>query len=797
MKTNKRFLVMMVASLLTATSVWASGTITVIEKLNGAVNENAGTVANEVNQTNNVCTLTVTPATGNYADVNSITVERVISGNFAQVPRRSPNLDNLITVTPTSETADPSKATTYTFQMPGADYDVEVTVNFKSRTSIATATITLAQSSFTYDGADKTPAVTSVVVGSTTLTAGTDYSISYDNNIDAGTQAEVVITGEHTYTGEAIQYFTINKATITPTVSLEGWTYGNAPEVVQPTVGGNSGQGAVTITYKAQGTTEFTSTVPQNAGTHTVKAVIAESDNYQAGEATNTFTIAKADLNLSVTMQGWTYGDAANDPVIEGNAGSGATTITYRGINEDLFSETVPTNAGSYEVKVVVAETTNYNSGEDTAEFTIAQANFSQVTIADIANQEYTSEAIEPAVTVTYKGNTVDASEYTVAYSNNENVGTATVTLTTTNVNFAAGTTAPTKTFQIVPAQAVITASNQTVTYNGNPQDFTNFSVDKSDAENVDVAYYASAEDRAAKDNRLEVAQDAATYYVRLTLIDDNYTCQPVDVLFTIEPKTLTNEMVSLSQTVFEYNGTAVTPEPSVVDGEDNLTGDDYDVSYQDNNKVGTAKVIVTGKNNYTGSVEVEFTLVRDLNLSFGTRTWATYYAAEDLTAPQGLKVYIVTNVSERTVTAQQINYIPKNVGVLIENVNTPESFYATAWEGETSEFSNNMLRGTSAATDVTGLTAENDIYVLYNDEFVKSTAGMIPANRSYLPLAKGQAAGGRLSISFDDEETTGIARVNGESVATDGAIYTLNGVRVEKPTKGLYIVNGKKVVIK
>ena len=353
MKTNKRFFVMMVASLLMATSVWASGTITVIEKLNGAVNENAGTVANEVNQTNNVCTLTVTPADGNYADVNSITVERVISGNFAQVPRRSPNLDNLIEVTPSSTTADPSKATTYSFQMPGADYDVEVTVNFKSRTSIATATITLAQSSFTYDGADKTPAVTSVVVGSTTLTAGTDYSISYNNNIDAGTQAKVIITGERTYTGEAIQYFTINKATITPTVSLEGWTYGNAPEVVQPTVGGNSGQGAVTITYKAQGATEFTSTVPQNAGTHTVKAAIAESANYQSGEATNTFTIAKADLNLSVTMQGWTYGDAANDPVIEGNAGSGATTITYRGINEDMFSETVPSNAGNYVVKEI------------------------------------------------------------------------------------------------------------------------------------------------------------------------------------------------------------------------------------------------------------------------------------------------------------------------------------------------------------------------------------------------------------------------------------------------------------
>ena len=55
-------------------------------------------------------------------------------------------------------------------------------------------------------------------------------------------------------------------------------------------------------------------------------------------------------------------------------------------------------------------------------------------------------------------------------------------------------------------------------------------------------------------------------------------------------------------------------------------------------------------------------------------------------------------------------------------------------------------------------------------------------------------------SLSFDvDEEgnTTGVADINRETITNNGDFFNLAGQRVAQPTKGLYIVNGKKVVIK
>ena len=68
-----------------------------------------------------------------------------------------------------------------------------------------------------------------------------------------------------------------------------------------------------------------------------------------------------------------------------------------------------------------------------------------------------------------------------------------------------------------------------------------------------------------------------------------------------------------------------------------------------------------------------------------------------------------------------------------------------------------------------------------------------IPAGKAYLDAEK--TAGARLSIIFDGE-TTGIAEV-ATAGTENGAIYNLSGQRVSQPAQGLYIVNGKKVIIK
>ncbi len=801
MKTTKKFLVMLVATLLMATNVWA-GDVVVIKKLNGKVNNNVGTVTPLVKD--GVCTVTVTPNDGYYID--AVTAEKTVEGGIAQARgMEAPAMDNFLTVTATDADADPSGETTWTFTMPSSEYDVEVIANFNQRTSISTAIITLSlpQDGYSYDGQAKTPAVSSVKLNNNTINSD-NYDVSYSNNINAGT-ATVTVTGKRTYTGTATTTFAINKAPLSDlAVLVPGWTYGLYNlEVNAPRVSGNTGSGAVTITYKAAGASTFTSAVPQNAGTHTVKAVVAETDNYAAGEATSTFVVAKANLNLSVDIAGWTYGDEPNAPVITGNLGSGTVTVTYQGENDDVPSATVPTNAGGYTMFVTVAETANYNASEGVKEFSINQADFSLITIADIANQTYTGSQIRPAITVTFKGKTVDASEYTVSYGDNENVGEGTVTLTTTGVNFAAGETNPTKTFKIVPAPAVITASNQTETYDGNVQQFTNYSVNLG---SVIVRYYGSEADRTAGDNELEVVVNAGTYYVKLEQSNENYSSDPVNALLIIQPKEIDQEMMWSEYERFIYNGKAQTLADGMfglIDEDleyDLVYGKDFTISYANNVNVGTATATITGMGNYQGTLTYDFKIVREMNIAFSeTNAWASYYAEEDLQIPAGLKAYIVKSVTGNSVVVDEVTYIPQHEGVLLtyEEVAPEGAIFAEAYTGATQEFAN-LLQGCSEATAVESLTADgSSIYVLYNDEFVKTTKGSIKPFRCYLELgAEVTAAEGRLSI-VEDNDVTALKLVNSEERIVNSEVYDLQGRKVNQPAKGLYILNGKKVVIK
>lgn len=803
MKSSKKILVMLVATLMVATKVWA-GDVTSITKLNGTVNANVGTVSSQVNGDDNQCTLTVTPASGYY--IVSVTAGKTISGNMAQAPEfRAPAISDMLTVTPTDETADPSGVTTWTFDMPDSEYGVEVVADFGQRTDISEATVTLAETSFSFDGNAKTPAVTSVTLDGNTIDAA-NYEVAYGddnhNNVNAGT-VTVYVTGKNTYTGTATTTFTINKASINPTVELVGWTYGQQPETITPVVQGNLGGGTPTFTYKAAGAEEFTTDVPQNAGTHTIKASIPETANYSGAEPTDTFTIYKADLDLGIDIEGWTYGETPVTPEVTGNLGNGAVTITYQGENDDEPTGNVPTNAGGYTVFASVVETANYNAGETMREFSIEQADLSEVVIANIADQTYTGDSIKATITVTFNGNEVDASEYTVHYADNTNVGTATVTLTSNDINFTDGDTAPTKTFQIVAAEVVITAEDQTETYNGQAQQFTNYSVG---AGQVVVTYYASEEDRTARQNALSEVIDAETYYVLLTQGNSNYTSSAVNATFTIQPKSLDDvSLWSEGEDYFIYDG-----QPKMMEGEGmyglddeeigtSLTEDeDFTVSYTNNVNVGTATMTFTGMGNYTGTKTSTFAIVRELNISFSeTRQWATYYAEEDLEIPEGLSAFIVTEIGTTEVTVDPIDYIPQHQGVLLAYTeDIPDELVAYAYEGTTTEdFEDNLLLGTSTGLNVSTIQ-DGAVYVLYNNEFVKSVSGTIPANRGYLVVPADEPQAHTLSIALGDE-ANGISEVVETAKMNNGQYYNLQGQRVAQPTKGLVIVNGKKMIVK
>ena len=80
----------------------------------------------------------------------------------------------------------------------------------------------------------------------------------------------------------------------------------------------------------------------------------------------------------------------------------------------------------------------------------------------------------------------------------------------------------------------------------------------------------------------------------------------------------------------------------------------------------------------------------------------------------------------------------------------------------------------------------------------VKSNVTNIPGNKAFLVLTNAEAQAKGFVLEFEDGGTTGIETIENSKHSTeDGVYYDLQGRRVENPTRGVYIVNGKKVVIK
>ena len=382
MKQVVRNIVAIVALCMISAMAWADGDVKFVYQFNGqeTLASSPGSITSEKSGT--TCTLTVTPQERNY--LISISAVRTIAGTNGQIRTRTPEVDESeITVTPADANADKSGVTTWTLTMPESPYDVQVTANFGSRTSIDGTVLTLSATSFTYDGTAKEPTVTKISDQNGTelkLTAGTDYTIAYSNNTNVpgadDPQPTVTVTGINGYTGTVSAEFTIEKAAITVTAptAIANLTYtGKAQALV------NAGTASAgTLQYKLGANGAYGTTIPTgtDAGTYEVfYQVVGDANHSDVAEAGPlAVTIAKAGITPTVSITGWTYGATANNPEVSGNTGKGSVAFTYATKGTETFSETVPTDAGEYTVKATIAETTNYNGAEATADFTISKA---------------------------------------------------------------------------------------------------------------------------------------------------------------------------------------------------------------------------------------------------------------------------------------------------------------------------------------------------------------------------------------------------------------------------------------
>ncbi|MBC8569901.1 fibronectin type III domain-containing protein [Zongyangia hominis] len=310
--------------------------------------------------------------------------------------------------------------------------------------------------------------------------AVTSYSVTFTPN--AADEKNYDFTGVTTTQNVDLA---ITAAQGSGSVTLEGWTYGDAPKTPVP-VSATNGTEGVTYQYKsaAEGA-QFSDTVPADAGDYVVKASFPASGNYAACMAEANFTIAKkaltdaditwptaqggaydpnktladyaldgtsaygafawtnpatvptvavtsysvtftpsedakknydftnvtltknVDLSIgtlegsgSVTLEGWTYGDAPKTPVpVSATNGTDGVTYQYKSAAEGAqFSDTVPTDAGDYVVKASFPAKDGYAACTAEANFTIA---VKEITVTPDAGQSKRTGQDDPSFTYT------------------------------------------------------------------------------------------------------------------------------------------------------------------------------------------------------------------------------------------------------------------------------------------------------------------------------------------------------------------------------------------------------------
>ncbi|MBQ7779115.1 MAG: hypothetical protein IJ404_01345 [Clostridia bacterium] len=237
--------------------------------------------------------------------------------------------------------------------------------------------------SYTYTGSAYTPKPV-VTLNGRTLIEGLDYTVSYSNNVNAGT-ATVTVTGIYNYKDSASTNFTIGKGTPTKELFNVQWfenpIYDGTttfPVIVTTTA---SGMGEFTVKYN--GGTD----VPINAGYYAVTLDVAKGENFNAATIElGAFGVFPASgwieipAGQSVTYDGEaiTAGASHADILYTYNGDAKVTVKWYadnNGEKGDVIS--APTNAGTYWIGVSAAESNNYTEVEEvTASITIAKADY-------------------------------------------------------------------------------------------------------------------------------------------------------------------------------------------------------------------------------------------------------------------------------------------------------------------------------------------------------------------------------------------------------------------------------------
>ena len=685
----------------------------------------------------------------------------------------------------------------------------------------------------TYNGTAQKPTVT-VKDGNTLLMEGTHYSVSYDNNVNAGT-ATVTITGKKDYSGTKTADFIINRKALAEdmvTLSSPSFTYNGGNQKPNVTVM----DGTTTLTVGTDYT--FTNDGGTAVGSYDVKV---EGKNNYSGTITKQFSItakALADDMVTLSATSFTYNGGNQKPTV--TVKDGTTTLTEN--TDYTLTNDGGTSVDNYEVKVVGKG--NY-SGTITKQITI---NAKALTDDMVTLSAFTYNGSNQKPTVTVKDGTstlIENTDYTLTNEGGTSVGNYDVKVVGKG-NYS-GTI--TKQFSITPkalADDMVTFSASSFTYNGTNQKPIVTVKDGSTALTENTDYTLTNEGGTSVGN----------YDVKV-VGKGNYG-GTITKQISITAKALTDDMVTISATSFTYNGSNQKPTVTEKDGTTTLIENtDYILTNEGGTSVGNYDVKVVGKGNYSGTITKQFTIdkapltitAQSYTIKQGealptfTATYSGFQNNEsssvltkqptftcsaqadsepgdyDITV-SGAQAdnYDISYVKGKlTITVGQFNLIYKVNGVTYKTISynygdviTPEpvpvreGFTFSGWSD---------IPATMPAEDVTitGSFIINKYKLTYmvDDDVYKSMKVKYgaPITPEAEPVKEGYTFSGwseipermpawNVVVYGTFTSATGFEETI-LSAEDEDVYYNLHGLPVEKPGKGIYIKNGKKVLIK
>lgn len=190
--------------------------------------------------------------------------------------------------------------------------------------------------------------------------------------------------------------------------------------------------------------------------------------------------------------------------------------------------------------------------------------------------------------------------------------------------------------------------------------------------------------------------------------------------------------------------------------------------------------------------------------------SWATFYFDQNMTLPEDVTAHVATKIVDRTIEIVPIgNVVPANTPVILIDKQDRPTIYLTYGGTFDGKLPDNGLKGTTkkieVSDDVNNEHYYKNYYVVGHGSrhvglYYPSKRG-IASGLAYYSLKSAEAQNAPIKSSygfvFAENTTTGIENIKANTSIKDNIYYNLSGQAVKNPTKGIYILNGKKVVIK